>query len=94
VFTVKGNRPKLRAQLTGLPWRQIPSVHEAHERGHGRREHRTLQLTAVANRVTAGIVFPHAQLAARIVRRRRPTGSTTGAWDHEIVYAVTDLDFD
>lgn len=94
VFTVKGNRPKLRAQLAGLPWRQIPIVHQAHESGHGRHEHRTLQLAAVENRVSGGILFPHAQLAARIIRRRRPAGATCGAWDSETVYAVTDLDYD
>ena len=94
VFTVKGNRPKLRAQLAGLPWRQIPIVHQFHESGHGRREHRTLQLAAVENRVTGGILFPHAQLAVRIIRRRRPAGATTGSWDSETVYAITDLDFD
>jgi len=89
VFVVKGNRPKLRAQLAGLPWREIPIVHDAHECGHGRLEHRTLQLTAVADRVSGGILFPHARLAARIVRRRRRSDTTN--WEHEIVYAVTDL---
>jgi predicted transposase YbfD/YdcC len=92
VFVVKGNRPKLRAQLAGLPWREIPIVHEVHECGHGRLEHRTLQLTALADRASGGIMFPHAQLAARIVRRRRRSDTTD--WQREIVYAVTDLGWD
>jgi predicted transposase YbfD/YdcC len=92
VFTVKGNRPNLRAQLAGLPWRQIPIVHDARECGHGRLEHRTLQLSAVENRVSGGILFPHAQLAARVMRRRRATGTGSGdGWHTETAYAVTDL---
>lgn len=88
VFIVKGNRPTLRAQLADLPWTTIPVVDQARGRGHGRAETRTLQLCAVA----AGIGFPHARLAARIVRRRRPS-SDTKRWSTETVYAVTSLGF-
>src|SRR4051794_41848395 len=42
--------------------------------------------------VMAGIGFPHARLAARIVRRRRPI-SGTKKWSTETVYAVTSLGF-
>jgi hypothetical protein len=46
-------------------------------------------------RSTRGIIFPYAQLAAQIVRRRRAsTSAATGAWYTETVYAVTDLGFD
>jgi predicted transposase YbfD/YdcC len=72
VFIVKGNRPRLHQQLAGLPWRDIPAVDLTQDAGHGRRESRTLKLTAVRNAVTGGILFPHAQLAVQIVRRRRP----------------------
>ncbi|WP_308282712.1 ISAs1 family transposase [Pseudonocardia nigra] len=88
VFVVKGNRPTLRAQLADLPWRTVPVVDEVRGRGHGRVETRTLQLCAVA----AGIGFPHARLAARIVRRRRPINSTK-RWSTETVYAVTSLGY-
>ena len=88
VFIAKGNQPTLQAQLTGLPWQSIPIVDEVRGRGHGRVENRTLQLCAIA----AGIGFPHARLAARIVRRRRPT-STTKKWSTETIYAVTSLGF-
>jgi predicted transposase YbfD/YdcC len=89
VFIVKGNRPRLHQQLAGLPWRDIPAVDPPQDAGHGRRESRTLKLAAVHNAVTGGIVFPHAQLAVQIVRRRRP--ATSRRWHSETVYAVTDL---
>jgi predicted transposase YbfD/YdcC len=88
VFIVKDNQPTLHAQLADLPWQTIPVVDEMRGRGHGRVETRTLQLCAVS----AGIGFPHARLAARIVRRRRPI-SGTKRWSTETVYAVTSLGF-
>ena len=89
VFVVKGNRPKLHRQLAGLPWRDIPAVDISHDAAHGRREARTLKLAEVHNAVTGGLLFPHAQLAIQIVRRRRPATDTRG--HTETVYAVTDL---
>jgi predicted transposase YbfD/YdcC len=89
LFVVKGNRPKLYQQLAGLPWRDIPAVDVTHDAAHARRETRTLKLTAVTNAVTGGILFPHAELAIQIVRRRRPARSR--GWHSETVYAVTDL---
>lgn len=91
VFVVKNNRPKLRAQLAGLPWREVPIVDHTHEAGHGRVESRSLKLTAVAGVAGSGITFPHARIAAQITRRRRR--SDTGRWGTETVYAVTDLGF-
>jgi predicted transposase YbfD/YdcC len=89
VFIVKGNRPRLHQQLAGLPWRDIPAVDLTQDAGHGRRESRTLKLAVVRNAVTGGILFPYAQLAVQIVRRRRPAASTR--WHSETIYAVTDL---
>jgi predicted transposase YbfD/YdcC len=89
VFVVKGNRPRLHRQLVGLPWADIPAVDLTQDAGHGRRESRTLKLAALRNAVTGGILFPHAQLAVQIVRRRRP--ATSKRWHSETVYAVTDL---
>lgn len=88
VFIVKGNRPTLHTQVADLPWQTIPVVDDVRGRGHGRVETRTLQLCAVA----AGIGFPHARLAARIVRRRRPINDTK-RWSTETVYAVTSLEY-
>ncbi len=92
VFIVKGNRPTLHTQLADLPWQTIPVVDEMRGRGHGRAETRTLQLCAITGLGGRGIGFPHARLAARIVRRRRPiSGAKKGST--ETVYAVTSLGF-
>jgi predicted transposase YbfD/YdcC len=85
LLTVKRNQPGLHAQLAALPWRQVPVADQASERGHGRAERRTLKVTAVA----AGLAFPHAAQALRIVRRRRPLNSRK--WTAETVYAITSL---
>jgi predicted transposase YbfD/YdcC len=86
ILTVKGNQPHLHKQLSGLPWRQVPQAARQDDRGHGRREIRTLKILTVA----AGIDFPHAAQALQIRRRRRrldqPRRFTT-----ETVYAITDL---
>jgi predicted transposase YbfD/YdcC len=85
LITVKGNQPGLRAQLAGLPWRQVSVAHDTREKGHGRAERRTLKIAAVA----AGLAFPHAAQAIQIVRRRRPlTGKKCAT---ETMYAVTSL---
>jgi predicted transposase YbfD/YdcC len=87
LWIVKANQPTLHTQLVGLPWRQIPVVHECRDRGHGRVENRRVKLTAVG----AGIGFPHARLAIQVHRRRRPLGATT--WTSETVYAVTSMNW-
>jgi len=86
LFTVKGNQPKLHAQLKGLPWRDVPAADVTRGKGHGRVESRTVKMTAVS----AGIGFPHARLAIQVTRRRRPLNARK--WRTETVYAVTDLD--
>jgi predicted transposase YbfD/YdcC len=88
LITVKGNQPRLHAQLAALPWRQVPVACQAREKGHGRAERRALKVTAVA----AGLAFPHAAWAIQIVRRRRPlTGKNSKKWSTETVYAITSL---
>jgi predicted transposase YbfD/YdcC len=83
ILTVKGNQPKLRAQLAGLPRKDVPVTSDT--RGRGRHERRILKVTAVA----AGLRFPHAVQAIQIVRRRRPLRSRK--WTSETVYAITSL---
>jgi predicted transposase YbfD/YdcC len=86
ILTVKGNQPHLYSQLAGLPWRAIPDAIRHDDRGHGRREIRTLKILTIST----GIDFPHAAQAMQIRRRRRrldePKRFTT-----ETVYAITDL---
>lgn len=86
ILTVKGNQPNLHAQLATLPWTAVPDVHRDTDRGHGRREIRSLKILTLAD----GIDFPNAAQAIQIRRRRRrldrPKRFTT-----ETVYAITDL---
>jgi predicted transposase YbfD/YdcC len=84
LFTVKNNQPTLAAQLRRLPWKQVPILHRAINRGHGREEIREIQVLTVE-----GLLFPHARQVARIRRKRRRLG--TRRWTTEIVYAITDL---
>jgi Transposase DDE domain len=71
---------------SALPWQAVPQATRHADRGHGRREIRTLKILTVAT----GIGFPHAAQALQIRRRRRrldqPNRFTT-----ETVYAITDL---
>ncbi|SIN14382.1 DDE_Tnp_1-associated [Micromonospora cremea] len=86
ILTVKGNQPSLHAQLARLPWRAVPDAARDSDRGHGRREIRTLKILSIST----GIDFPNAAQALQIRRRRRrldqPKRFTT-----ETVYAITDL---
>jgi predicted transposase YbfD/YdcC len=86
MLTVKGNQPGLREQLASLPWNAVPTGHKETETSHGRRVTRTYQVVTIA----AGILFPHAAQALRIVRTRKRKGSTKKA-TRETVYAVTSL---
>ncbi len=69
---VKGNQPTLFKQLKRLPWAQIPAGDRTRDRGHGRRETRTLKAVTVAT--PGGIGFPHAEQAIRITRTRIVAG--------------------
>ena len=83
ILAVKKNRPGLYAQVKNLPWRNIPAGCTQ----HGREEHRTLQVTAVA----AGLAFPHAAQAIRLTRRIRPLGGQK-KWRTVTACAITSMD--
>ena len=87
ILVVKKNQPGLYAQVKNLPWRHVPAGCTQRDRGHGREEHRTLQVTAVA----AGIAFPHAAQAIRLTRRIRPL-SGQKKWRTVTIYAITSMD--
>jgi predicted transposase YbfD/YdcC len=80
---VKRNQPGLYAQLTALPWREVPVAGDTRERGHGRTERRTLKITSVAR----GLAFPHAAQAIQVVRRRKVKGKRST----QTCYAITSL---
>jgi len=82
---VKANQPTLFKQLKRLPWAQIPVGDRTRERGHGRRETRTVKAVTVAT--PGGILFPHAQQAVRITRTRIVAGKTS----RETAYLTVSL---
>ena len=84
IAIVKRNQPLLHAQVTALPWRQMPAGSVTRERGHGRAETRTLKAAHVAS-----LDFPAACQAIKITRWRQDTA--TGKASRQTVYAVTSL---
>jgi len=91
LMIIKGNQPSLlaaAAQALAGPDSGFATASWAGEgTGHGRRERRSIR-TAPAG----GISWPH---AAQIMRIRRDTGPTHGAWTHkEIAYGITSLPAD
>jgi predicted transposase YbfD/YdcC len=84
LLVVKANQPTLHTQLRALPWRQVPVLDHARDRGHGRVETRSLKVVTVA-----GLAFPHAAQALQITRRVRDLHQRR--WRTKVVYAVTDL---
>ncbi|HEY8981929.1 MAG TPA: ISAs1 family transposase [Streptomyces sp.] len=88
IAVVKTNQPTAYAQLATLPWTSITIQHTASATGHGRRESRSVKTCSLADNL-GGIAFPHARLALRVHRRRKPAGQTES---RESVFAVTSLD--
>jgi predicted transposase YbfD/YdcC len=84
IAIVKRNQPLLHAQVSALPWRQVPAGSATRERGHGRAETRTLKAAHVS-----GLDFPHARQAIKITRWRQDTSAGTAS--RQTVYAVTSL---
>jgi hypothetical protein len=75
MIPVKANQPTLFDQVKALPWAQVPIGDQTRDRGHGRRETRTVKALTVAT--PGGIHFPHAQQAVRITRTRTVAGNTS-----------------
>jgi predicted transposase YbfD/YdcC len=65
VFTVKLDTPKLYDELDALDWANVPRL-VREERGHGRRERRTIQVMDAPEHVRRR--FPHARQVALIER--------------------------
>ena len=84
IAVVKRNQPLLHAQVSALPWRQVPAGSATREKGHGRAETRTLKAAHVS-----GLDFPHARQAIKITRWRKDTSA--GRASRQTVYAVTSL---
>ena len=66
----------------------MPVTSDTRGRSHGRREHRTLKVIAVAQ----GLAFPHAAQAIQVIRRRATARKgKKRKWSAETVYAITSL---
>jgi hypothetical protein len=74
ILTVKGNQPHLHAQLAALPWRAVPDATRDTDRGHGRREIRTLKILTMAFGIDENADFP---ALSRCARRGAPVLSAT-----------------
>jgi predicted transposase YbfD/YdcC len=79
VMTVKRNTPGLFDALDALDWASVPVGHETTEAGHGRREHRTIQVMDAPEDIKAR--FPHVRQVSlieryvtRTVRKRKNNG--------------------
>jgi predicted transposase YbfD/YdcC len=66
VFTVKQNTPALWEEIDALDWASVPVQHATEEKGHGRRERRTIQVMDAPAHITRR--FPHARQVALIER--------------------------
>ncbi|MEV0431571.1 ISAs1 family transposase [Micromonospora sp. NPDC050495] len=53
ILTVKGNQPSLHTQLAALPWRAVPDAARDTDRGHGRREIRTLKILTISTGIAS-----------------------------------------
>ena len=85
LIPIKANQPTAFRQVRNLPWAQVSVGHRTRERGHGRRETRTLKAVTVAT--PGGLGFPHAAQAIRITRTRIMAGKTT----RETAYLIVTL---
>jgi predicted transposase YbfD/YdcC len=90
LLCAKLNQPTLLRRLRALPWTQIGVAARERGRGHGRVETRTVSVVSLHPCPDlGGEFFPHAAQAIKVIRRRRPLGSTK--WTTVTVYAITSL---
>ncbi|AXH97949.1 ISAs1 family transposase [Ornithinimicrobium avium] len=81
VLTVKGNQPRLLADMKTLPWAAVPVGSTSTEHAHGRRVTRTIK----AIDAPAWVGFPG---AAQVAQLRR-TVTSNGKKPVEVVYLIT-----
>jgi predicted transposase YbfD/YdcC len=91
VLVLKGNQPLARAAaqalLTGPDAAWTATTASQDDRGHGRRERRTIRTAPCDDTILPG--------AAQVFRLRREAGPLEGPWEHkEIVFGVTTLPAD
>jgi predicted transposase YbfD/YdcC len=98
VFTVKLNTKKLWEELDALGWKPVPVQHATEEKGHGRRERRTIQVMDAPEHIRKR--FPHSRQVALIERyvtrtvrvRKGKRWVRTTARSAVAVFIITSLD--
>jgi hypothetical protein len=65
---VKGNQPRLYAQLDALPWNDVPAACQDTSTGHGRRDERILKVLPASS--IEGIAFPGVKTVFLLERYR------------------------
>ena len=86
LLVVKGNQPKLHAAVRALPWKEVTARRYDRERGHGRRETRSIRTLTVTG---LGLDFPYLVQAVKIPRHR--TDLKTGKVTRQTIHAITDM---
>ncbi|MET9324991.1 ISAs1 family transposase [Streptomyces sp. NPDC003038] len=86
LMVVKGNQPKLHAAVRALPWKEVTARRYDRERGHGRRETRSIRTLTVTG---LGLDFPHVVQAVKILRHR--TDLKTGKITRQTIHAITSM---
>ena len=66
MLTVKQNTPRLWEELDALDWARVPVQHATEEKGHGRRERRTIQVMDAPDCVKTR--FPQVRQVALVER--------------------------
>lgn len=91
VLTVKRNATATHAALSPLPWDQVPNVHVARDKGHGRIETRTIRMLEVPDHVHLPLTgAKQAGLVRRHVYRKK-TITSPHTWTRETVHIATSL---
>jgi len=85
LFQVKANQPNLLAALRSIPETDWSQEHTTTTRGHGRLDHRHVQVAALPESVT----FPHAAQAIRVYRERADL--TDSLISDETSYYITSV---
>ncbi|MFD4144490.1 ISAs1 family transposase [Streptomyces sp. NPDC058572] len=86
LLVVKANQPKLQAAIKALPWKEVTARRYDRERGHGRRETRSVRALTVTG---LGLDLPHVVQAVKILRHR--TDLKTGKVTRQTIHAITDM---
>ncbi len=85
LFQVKDNQPKLLAAIKAIPEADFGREHEAHDRGHGRMEHRYVRVAKAPKSVD----FPHVAQVIVVYRERRDLADAMSS--AETSYYITSV---